>query len=639
MSHFLHLVLLLHRLFPLVSFLSSSLGMSSALNFGRLKVGELAALAERLEAPKAGTKVDLARAIKEELHLSASPDPFIFIPEELAVLAKRLGLESISIHALQEWVRVQQESAPADTGTAASSSCMESGETVPAAAGAGGEAELTREEAVTSCEPRTPVQAEPCDGSDELESAAKTKLLEKMPAARVPGVLAESEVRNIAPMLDAASPECIAAEVEAPAADAVELKSPVVGSAKPEGSVPARLPFSRSRVMSWNISNFSGKNETKDFPALAETIKKVDPDLLFIQEVQNGWGGEDAIDCLVNKLLVKTNAAYKYSLSPEASINRGSSERYALLWKGAKLDWGEPEWVLWEQPADEMSTNGFLQKIGIKVDTPVFEHVRRVWKSAEDEANRLAGEEAQTAKKKKKGEMKAANWQRFDRYPGFVWIGDVLFGVIHHAREPAPKVLAEACALQALLGAAHEQGRKMVLCGDFNIDEAKQKAGMLWPYMHANIQGLTNDMALCREVYVRQTYMECIPHGFSTMLAGHSHNDNFFAPSGAFCKPDPPVSGDGPWSPDDSASKAGIASPLPSSSGGRMLRSGTKIAATSTSDHLAVWVDLIPNNDACALDSSSASHSAELSLRILRDELQRVEAELSAVQSSTSNTD
>ena len=175
----------------------------------------------------------------------------------------------------------------------------------------------------------------------------------------------------------------------------------------------------------------------------------VRPAVLLVQEVQSGGGGEKAVKAIV-KLLngeLLPGSDYRCHLSPKVATD-SPPEHHMCVWDARLL--GEAvEWDVW-RGMDERAP------LGIGKDEPTMVAARKVW-----------------------GELTSD--RAFDRAPAFARFSQgVTIGAVHHARSPALKVKAEAIALQALLGAAAKGGRALVLCGDFNVDEADGGAGVLW---------------------------------------------------------------------------------------------------------------------------------------------------------------
>jgi hypothetical protein len=170
----------------------------------------------------------------------------------------------------------------------------------------------------------------------------------------------------------------------------------------------------------------------------------------------------------------------------------------------------QPEWIMWENPAavynDKLQLK-FFKSLGI-TGYP-YTQARAAW-----------GNDVNA---------------KFIRAPGFVHINGVAFGTVHlcTGKLGAPQVISEACALQARIGAASKQSKRLILLGDFNMDQANkdttERPGCFWTSVSpmAMIQHITRDQATCRQDFV-ETCAMCIPEHMPTSLAGKSCNDNIY---------------------------------------------------------------------------------------------------------------
>jgi len=95
------------------------------------------------------------------------------------------------------------------------------------------------------------------------------------------------------------------------------------------------LAFAQVSVCSWNIMNLGKSKSDSELSVMANTLK--DYDVIAIQEVVAGLGGAQAVSRLVNLLNTK-GTKWNYTISnPTTSNNPSSSERYAFLWKTARI--------------------------------------------------------------------------------------------------------------------------------------------------------------------------------------------------------------------------------------------------------------------------------------------------------------
>lgn len=88
-------------------------------------------------------------------------------------------------------------------------------------------------------------------------------------------------------------------------------------------------------VCSWNIMNLGKSKSDSELKFIALTLTKYD--VIAIQEVVAGEGGAQAVSKLVALLQTK-GTKWDYAISdPTSSVNKASKERYAFIWKTAKV--------------------------------------------------------------------------------------------------------------------------------------------------------------------------------------------------------------------------------------------------------------------------------------------------------------
>jgi len=92
--------------------------------------------------------------------------------------------------------------------------------------------------------------------------------------------------------------------------------------------------FSQVKLLSWNIENFGKSKSGVEIDFIANTVKNYD--VLAIQEVVAGKGGSQAVALLADALNRK-GAKWDYSISNPTSGSAHKTERYAYLWKTAKV--------------------------------------------------------------------------------------------------------------------------------------------------------------------------------------------------------------------------------------------------------------------------------------------------------------
>ncbi|MGI9190572.1 MAG: endonuclease/exonuclease/phosphatase family protein [Chitinophagaceae bacterium] len=91
------------------------------------------------------------------------------------------------------------------------------------------------------------------------------------------------------------------------------------------------------RFCAWNIANLGQSKSAAEIQVMAETLR--DFDIVGIEEVVAGYGGAPAVARLVDALN-RTGSKWDYRISDPTSQSIGShkQERYAFLWKTAKVN-------------------------------------------------------------------------------------------------------------------------------------------------------------------------------------------------------------------------------------------------------------------------------------------------------------
>jgi len=88
------------------------------------------------------------------------------------------------------------------------------------------------------------------------------------------------------------------------------------------------------KVLSWNLENFGKSKSDSTITYIANILK--DYDVVAIQEVVAGYGGAQAVAQLADELNRK-GAKWDYVVSNPTSSSAYKTERYAFLWKTAKV--------------------------------------------------------------------------------------------------------------------------------------------------------------------------------------------------------------------------------------------------------------------------------------------------------------
>lgn len=95
------------------------------------------------------------------------------------------------------------------------------------------------------------------------------------------------------------------------------------------------VAFCQVSICSWNIMNLGKSKSDYELTVMANTINNYD--IIAIQEVVAGSGGAKAVSRLVSLLNTK-GSKWDYSISePTTSTNPASQERYAFIWKTARV--------------------------------------------------------------------------------------------------------------------------------------------------------------------------------------------------------------------------------------------------------------------------------------------------------------
>jgi endonuclease/exonuclease/phosphatase family metal-dependent hydrolase len=95
-------------------------------------------------------------------------------------------------------------------------------------------------------------------------------------------------------------------------------------------------------VCSWNLKDFGDTKNDEEITFIAKTIK--DFDLIAIQEVVAGEGGEEAIIRL-HQELSKSGVTWEYVISDMTSSSAYKAERYAFIWKTNKVRLKGKPWL------------------------------------------------------------------------------------------------------------------------------------------------------------------------------------------------------------------------------------------------------------------------------------------------------
>ena len=94
------------------------------------------------------------------------------------------------------------------------------------------------------------------------------------------------------------------------------------------------IVFAQVKICSWNLQNLGKSKSDSEIKFMAATLK--DFDVVALQEVVAGYGGPQAVARLADELN-RTGAKWDYDMSDPTNSTPYATERYAFLWKTAKL--------------------------------------------------------------------------------------------------------------------------------------------------------------------------------------------------------------------------------------------------------------------------------------------------------------
>jgi deoxyribonuclease-1-like protein len=94
------------------------------------------------------------------------------------------------------------------------------------------------------------------------------------------------------------------------------------------------LVEAQTRLVSWNIRDFGSSKSEETVALIADVLR--DYDIVAIQEVVAGYGGAQAVAKLADELN-RRGAIWDYTISDPTNSSAYKTERYAFLWKTAKV--------------------------------------------------------------------------------------------------------------------------------------------------------------------------------------------------------------------------------------------------------------------------------------------------------------
>jgi len=117
-----------------------------------------------------------------------------------------------------------------------------------------------------------------------------------------------------------------------------------------------QLASSQVKITTWNLENFGKSKSDSVMVYIANKLK--DTDIVALQEVVAGYGGAQAVAKL-DALLDQTGSKWDYVVSEPTTGSSYKTERYAFLWKIARVRLVGKSW-LEKKYAVEMDREPFL---------------------------------------------------------------------------------------------------------------------------------------------------------------------------------------------------------------------------------------------------------------------------------------
>lgn len=96
------------------------------------------------------------------------------------------------------------------------------------------------------------------------------------------------------------------------------------------------------KILTWNVENLGSSKSESVINYIAKTVK--DSDIVALQEVVAGYGGAQAVAKLADALNRK-GAQWDYIISDPTSSSAYKTERYAFLWKTARVRLVNKPWL------------------------------------------------------------------------------------------------------------------------------------------------------------------------------------------------------------------------------------------------------------------------------------------------------
>jgi deoxyribonuclease-1-like protein len=100
--------------------------------------------------------------------------------------------------------------------------------------------------------------------------------------------------------------------------------------------------YQQVKVCAWNIQNFGRSKSDSTIMYIAKTLKSCD--VVAVVEVVAGNGGAQAVARLADEL-GRNGSEWDYSISDPTSSGTGGTERYAFIWKTARIKKHGDAWL------------------------------------------------------------------------------------------------------------------------------------------------------------------------------------------------------------------------------------------------------------------------------------------------------
>ena len=94
------------------------------------------------------------------------------------------------------------------------------------------------------------------------------------------------------------------------------------------------IAYSQTKILSWNVENLGQSKSQQTIIFIANTVKNYD--IIALQEVVASKGGAQVVAKLADELN-SSGAKWDYAISDPTSSSSYKTERYAFLWKTAKV--------------------------------------------------------------------------------------------------------------------------------------------------------------------------------------------------------------------------------------------------------------------------------------------------------------